>query len=70
MFECKRGSAPDRLLTVSEADLLGLRVATIRAWTLRRKIGYSKLGRSVRIPESEIDRLVKAGFVPPVPERN
>lgn len=49
------------LLTVQEfADLLRIKPATARSWILKRKISYFKLAgcRSVRIPKSEVDRLL------------
>jgi len=59
-------SAADHMLTVPEAAArLGLSVATIRAWLARRKLGAVHLGRSVRIPESEITRMITRGFIPP-----
>ena len=59
-----------KLLTVQEAaDILRLRVSTIRSWTLRRKIEYVKVGRCVRIRQEVIDELVAANTIPerPVP---
>ena len=60
-----------RLLTVDQAaDRLGLKASTIRAWILRRKLGFTKIGaKAIRVPEAEIERLAQAGFVPPAPER-
>jgi excisionase family DNA binding protein len=56
--------------TVHEAAAeLGLSVHTIRAWIARRKIGSIRLGRAVRIPASEIARLVEQGTTPPLDER-
>jgi excisionase family DNA binding protein len=57
------------LLTISEAaDYLGLKVSTLRAWTLRRRIPYVKLGlRAVRIRLSDLEALVEAGTVPARP---
>jgi excisionase family DNA binding protein len=54
------------LLSIPEAAAaLGLKAATIRAWVLRRKIGYVRVGtRAVRIPKEEISKLIEAGFVP------
>ena len=43
--------------------------ATIRAWVGQRRIGYVKLGRSVRIPGAEIRRKLESGYVPPSRER-
>ena len=56
----------ERLLTAKEfADFLNLRVSTVRAWCLRRRISFCRVnGRAVRIPLSEVQRIVKAGMVP------
>jgi excisionase family DNA binding protein len=56
-------------VTVREAaEELGLSPATIRAWIRRRKIGYVRLGRAVRIPASEMRRIVERGTVHAVPQ--
>jgi excisionase family DNA binding protein len=54
------------MLTVQEAaESLGLRPSTIRAWLLRRKIGCVRLSaRCVRIPFSEVERLIRENTVP------
>ena len=54
------------MLTVPEfAAELGLKEATVRAWILKRRISYSKVGgKSVRIPRSELERLTTENFVP------
>jgi excisionase family DNA binding protein len=53
------------LLTVAEtAELLHVKESTIRAWIARRKLAYTKLGRSVRIPEDAVEQLVRDGMVP------
>ncbi len=53
------------LLTVGEVAVrTGWKPCTVRKKILRREIGYVKLGRSVRIPESELDRLISNGFRP------
>lgn len=60
-----------RYLTVAEAaNELSVSVFTIRAWLARRKLGYVKLGRSVRVPAAEIARFVERGTVPPIKPRN
>ena len=51
------------------AEELGLSQSTIRAWIGQRRIGFVRLGRAVRIPADEIERLVERGFVPPIHER-
>jgi excisionase family DNA binding protein len=50
--------------TIAEAAReLGLSPNTIRAWVRLRKITYIRVGRSVRIPTAEIDRLLEEGLV-------
>lgn len=46
------------------AELLGLKESTLRKWILLRRIGHRKIGGAVRIPESEIKRLLVADYVP------
>ena len=46
------------------ADALGLSPHTIRAWIARRLIGHHRLGRAIRIPAAEIERLLEDGFTP------
>jgi excisionase family DNA binding protein len=54
-----------RLLTVGEVAVrTGWKPSTVRKKILRRELGYVKLGRSVRIPESELERLIINGFRP------
>jgi excisionase family DNA binding protein len=48
---------------------LSVSVHTIRAWIARRKIGSVRLGRAVRIPTTEIARLVEQGTTPAVDDR-
>ncbi len=51
--------------TVAEAAAeLNLSRATIRAWVAQRRLGHVRLGRAVRIPADEIQRLLEVGFVP------
>jgi excisionase family DNA binding protein len=57
-------------LTVLEAAArLGLSSHTIRAWIAQRRIAHIRLGRAVRVPPSEIDRLLSENTVPAVPVR-
>jgi excisionase family DNA binding protein len=57
--------AHPQLFTIEKtAELLGLKPPTVRAWMARRKIGFVRLGRAVRIPAVEIERLILAGTVP------
>lgn len=51
--------------TVEQAAVeLNVAQSTIRAWIGQRRIGFVRLGRSIRIPSSEIDRLLEQGFTP------
>lgn len=57
--------------TVAEAaQALGVSIHTIRAWIAQLRICYLKLGRAVRIPQTEIDRILLAAIVPPIPSEN
>jgi excisionase family DNA binding protein len=55
-----------QLLTVREAALhLNLRESTVRAWVLRRRLAYVRVGRrAIRVPRSEIERIISEGTVP------
>jgi excisionase family DNA binding protein len=53
------------LLSVKEfACTLNITVACVRRWILERKIETIKLGRLIRIPTSEVERLVNSGLRP------
>jgi excisionase family DNA binding protein len=53
------------MLTVRQAaERLGLKVSTLRAWIGQRRIGIVRLGRAVRIPLEEVERLIAEGAVP------
>jgi excisionase family DNA binding protein len=53
------------LLSVPQfAATLGVTPACIRRWILERKITTVKLGRLVRVPISEVERLITAGVRP------
>jgi excisionase family DNA binding protein len=56
-----------QLLTVAQAaERLQLKEATIRRMILEKRIVYVKISRSVRIPEDELERLIKEGVRLPV----
>lgn len=58
------------LLTVGEAALrLSVKPATIRRRILERRIDFVKIGRSVRIPERAVEKLIEAGLSVAVSER-
>jgi excisionase family DNA binding protein len=46
------------------ADKLALKQPTIRAWLADGRIGFVRLGKSIRIPQAEIDRLIAEGTTP------
>ena len=53
------------MLTVRQAaERLGLRESTCRAWIAQRRIGIVRLGRAVRIPAEEVERLIANGTIP------
>ena len=55
----------EQLLRIPEvAEQLSLRPVTIRAWLARRKLSFVRVGRSIRIPRSEVDRVLTEGTVP------
>ena len=59
-----------RMLTLAQAArLLGLQPVTLRAWAARRKIAVHRLGRAIRVPMSEVERLLEESFIPAKPER-
>ncbi len=59
-----------RLLTVPEAaKLLSLQPSTIRRAIFERRMEYVRVGRrAVRIPYTEIDRILLEGLRPRIPE--
>jgi len=53
----------DKYLTVFEAEeLTGRKVSTWRRDILEKRVAFVKFGRSVRIPLSEIQRMVRDGW--------
>lgn len=53
----------EKLLTVREAEqLTGRKASTWRRDILERRVSFVRLGRSVRIPLSEIERLIRDGW--------
>jgi excisionase family DNA binding protein len=60
----------ERKFTAKEAaDALGVTEACVRRWILTRRISSYRVGRLVRITESEIARILGEGFVPARPLR-
>ena len=59
-----------QLRTVRQvAEELGLAPVTIRTWMAQRRLRYIRLGRAVRIPVGEIQRLIETGTVPSLERR-
>jgi len=54
-----------KLFTVKEtAEALHITQSCVRQWLLRRRISSIRVGRSVRIEASEIDRVLREGRRP------
>lgn len=57
-----RATGGGGLLTVDEAARqLTVKPGTIRSWILHRRIEFVRIGRSVRIPQLVVNRLIAAG---------
>jgi excisionase family DNA binding protein len=66
-----RGQIESQLLTSKQfAHAIGVSEACVRRWTMERKIKVVRLGRLVRIPRSEIQRLSDEGAIPARPSRS
>jgi excisionase family DNA binding protein len=53
------------LLTVVEsAKYLRLKPSTIRAWLLRRRVAFIKMGGRVLLRRSDLDKLIASSIVP------
>jgi excisionase family DNA binding protein len=44
------------------AEALGVTTACIRRWILERRIASVKIGRLVKLPESEVQRIIDSGW--------
>jgi excisionase family DNA binding protein len=54
-----------RLLTINQfAERLSITSSCVRRWILEHRISVIKLGRLVRISETEVERLVTEGLRP------
>jgi len=50
------------LMSIAQfAELLGVTQSCVRRWVLERRISVVKVGRLVRIPVAEFDRIVTEG---------
>jgi excisionase family DNA binding protein len=60
-----RRSGPSRLLTIEQAaDRLSVSIRNIRHQIYRRKIPIVKIGRLVRIDETDLQDFIERGRVP------
>lgn len=61
-----------QLLTVSEvAARLAVKESTVRAWLLSRRFSRVRVGRrAVRVPLTEVERIIAEGTVPARKPRN
>ena len=61
----KENLAEENMLTVAEAaERLGLKEVTIRKKLAAREITKVRLGRAIRIPASEISRIIRENTIP------
>jgi excisionase family DNA binding protein len=61
----------DRLLTVeAAAERMSTKVRFIRRLVAERRIGFVRVGRHIRIPESALGEFIAAGLVEPIATRN
>jgi excisionase family DNA binding protein len=51
------------------AHELNITLSCTRRWILEEKVATVKLGRLIRIPATEVDRLIDKGFRPARPTR-
>jgi excisionase family DNA binding protein len=56
---------PSDLVNLTEAaEILRLKPCTVRAWVLRRRIPFVKLGRRVLFRRSDLEALISENVVP------
>jgi len=60
----------EKLLSFADVEnLTGIKVPTWRAWAAARKIAVVRLGRRVKVRESDLQKLIESGLVPAMPAR-
>ena len=60
-----RNELCEKLLKIREfCDALGLTEAAVRRWISTRRIATVKVGRLVRIPNAELQRIIQIGLRP------
>jgi excisionase family DNA binding protein len=61
-------SMAEKLMNVHQfAEALGITSAAVRRWLWERRVTAVKVGRCVRIPQSEVERIINAGLRPARP---
>ena len=64
-------SQPTLLRVEQAAEFLNVKPSTVRAWLLKRKLPYVRVGaRAVRIPRASLEKLVSEGTVPAREDRH
>jgi excisionase family DNA binding protein len=58
--------APKLVKVPDAAEMLALSPKTLWQWIGERRIGVVRLGRAVRVPLSEIERLMEEGTTPAI----
>ena len=59
-----------RMLTPPQAaEALGVSIHTVRFWIYRRKIDFVKIGRSVRVSEATVQKIIDRGTMPALEDR-
>jgi len=60
----------EKLFSFDEIQrLTGIRVPTLRVWAARRMFPVVRLGRRVKVRESDLQRFIDERIVPALPER-
>jgi excisionase family DNA binding protein len=55
----------EKLLSVSEtAEILNIKVSTVRAWLALRKLPRVSVGRCVRVPLTAVQELIAKNTIP------
>ena len=57
--------AVGKLLTLQEcSERTGHQVSTWRSWVLNRKVPFYKMGRSVRVAETDLEKILEQARIP------
>jgi excisionase family DNA binding protein len=60
----------EKLLSFEEAQTLtGIRIPTWRAWAAKRKVPVVRLGRRIKLRESDLQKFIESNLVPSLPDR-